>query len=87
MIMNEDNLELMAMKEWNRNVMFFEKNRKLIKKQYGIHDYVVIRHQKIVDSGPDNFMLAEKYRNDHVLIVRYKDSRRVVDIPSPEVSK
>lgn len=77
-------LESTALEEWEKNVAFFKENAGRIKQQYGEEAFVVIQNQQVVDSGSDKILLNVKYQNQPALILSYKDSTKIVELPSPE---
>ena len=74
-------------RDWRRELSYFERNKAKIEKEYGRGTYVVIYKQKIIDFGQDRSNLLRKY--DHLntshLIISINDSERVVEISSPEI--
>ena len=46
-------------REWRENVNFYEVHKHRIRKHYTPQEFIVIEHQRIIDSGTDDFAQQE----------------------------
>ena len=66
-------------------IKFFEENKKDLEALYGRNTYIVIRKDRVIDSGENPFELSKIYRNSFIMSI--ENSERVIEIPSPEIIK
>ena len=73
-------------REWRENVNFYEVHKPRIRKHYTPQEFIVIEHQRIIDSGTDDFALARKYSKEkrEVFIISPHHSDDVCEISTPE---
>jgi hypothetical protein len=75
------------LRDWRKEVSYFDRNKAEIEKKYGKETYVVIYKQKIVDFGQDRSSLLRKYDpfNKSHLITNVNDGEKIVEILSPKI--
>lgn len=78
-----------VLKDWREQVDYFKEHLEEIKEKYGEDTYVAIYKKDIIGSGTNRSNLLKRvkelHQNEVVLVQRYKDYDRIVDMPSPVI--